>query len=273
VPELPEVETIVRELRPHLAGETILDAHVDWARSIAHPVEDIPHFCAGLIDRRIVRLWRRGKHVVLDLDDGRHLLIHLRMSGRLLLSPQGRPEHLRLVLHLSRGGRLYFYNMRKFGRLWLVDDPDQVIGDLGPEPLSEAFTPALFLSMIRKHRGMLKPLLLNQQFLAGLGNIYVDESLFRAGLHPQRTADTLTQAEVYALHGAIQDVLRQALAHHGTTFDGIFVRPQGEEGRQQEGLLVYGQQDQACARCGATIERIVVGGRGTHFCPHCQPLK
>jgi formamidopyrimidine-DNA glycosylase len=272
VPELPEVETIVRELRPHIVGALIRDAHVDWARSIAHPLEDIPRFCAGLRGRRVTGLWRRGKFAILDLDDGQHLLVHLRMSGRLLLSPGGQPQHLRMVLNLSGDGRLYFYNQRKFGRLWLVDDPELVIGDLGPEPLSEAFTPELFLSLIRKRRGMLKPLLLNQQFVAGLGNIYVDESLFRAGLHPQRTADTLTEAEVYALHSAIQGVLRQALAHHGTTFDGIFVRPQGQEGRQQEGLHVYGQQGEPCSRCGRPIERTVVGGRGTHFCPRCQPL-
>jgi formamidopyrimidine-DNA glycosylase len=272
VPELPEVETIVRELRPHVVGATIRDAHVDWARSIAHPLEDIQRFCAGLRGRQIVGLWRRGKHVVFDLDDGQHLLVHLRMSGRLLLAPHGQPQHLRMILNLLDGGQLYFYNQRKFGRLWLVDDLDAVVGDLGPEPLSEAFTPALFLSLLRKRRGMLKPLLLNQRFLAGLGNIYVDESLFRAGLHPQRTADTLTEDEIARLYEAIQGVLRQALAHHGTTFDGIFVRPQGEEGRQQEGLLVYGQTDQPCARCGTLIERIVVVGRGTHLCPQCQPL-
>ena len=273
VPELPEVETIVRELRPHVVGRTILDARVDWARSIAHPVEDIPRFCAGLKGRRIARLARRGKFVVAHLDGGQHLLIHLRMSGRLLLSPQGRPEHLRLVLDLSDQGRLYFYNQRKFGRLWLVEDTGTVFGDLGPEPLSEAFTPELFLAMVRQRRGMLKPLLLNQRFLAGLGNIYVDESLFRAGIHPQRKAGTLSDGDVASLHAAIQGVLRQALDHHGTTFDGIFVRPQGEEGRQQEGLLVYGQAGQPCARCGTSVERIVVGGRGTHFCPQCQPLR
>jgi formamidopyrimidine-DNA glycosylase len=119
---------------------------------------------------------------------------------------------------------------------------------------------------------MLKPLLLNQRFVAGLGNIYVDESLFRAGLHPQRTADTLTEGDVIRLYTAIQAVLQQAIDLHGTTFDGMFVRPQGEEGKQQEGLQVYGQAGLPCPRCGTAIERIVVAGRGTHICPHCQPL-
>ena len=272
MPELPEVETIVSELRAHVQGQTILDAHVDWARIIAHPAEDIERFCAGVRGRQIIRLWRRGKFALLDLSGDRHLIIHLRMSGRLLLAPGGKPEHLRVLLNLSEGRRLYFYNQRKFGRVWLVDDPETVVGDLGPEPLSQEFTPDLFLALMRRRRGMLKPLLLNQRFLAGLGNIYVDESLFRARLHPQRTADTLNEADIHRLYEAIRGVLGEALRHHGTTFDGIFVRPQGEEGRQQEGLCVYGQKGQPCVRCDTHIQRIVVGGRGTHFCPHCQPL-
>jgi formamidopyrimidine-DNA glycosylase len=272
MPEMPEVETIVRELRPHVVGRTILDASVDWPRILAHPAEDIEGFRAGLRGRRILRVWRRGKHLVFDLSNDLYLAIHLRMSGRLVLSPCGKPQHLRVILQLSDGGQVYFYNQRKFGRVWLVDDPATVVGHLGPEPLSEAFTLELFSSLLSKRRGMLKPLLLDQHFIAGLGNIYVDESLFQAGLHPQRKADTLTTAEIARLHSAIQRVLRQALDQHGTTFDGIFVRPQGEEGHQQEGLRVYGQAGAPCARCGTSIERIVVGGRGTHICPHCQML-
>jgi formamidopyrimidine-DNA glycosylase len=272
MPELPEVETIVRDLCPHVTGRTIVDVHVDWPRIIAHPAEDVDGFCTGVRGRRIERLWRRGKFAVLDLDQGWHLLIHLRMSGRLMLAPSGMARHLRVILALSDGGQLYFYNQRKFGRVWLVDDPATVLGGLGPEPLAPSFTPELLSSLLRARRGMLKPLLLNQRFIAGLGNIYVDESLYLAGLHPQRTADTLTEVEIRRLHGAIQYVLRQALRHHGTTFDGIFVRPQGEEGRQQEGLRVYGQQGEPCVRCGAPVERIVVGGRGTHYCPRCQLL-
>ncbi len=272
MPELPEVETIVRELCPHLLGRTIVDVHVDWARTIAHPVEEIDLFCQGVRGRRIEHLWRRGKYAILDLDDGQHLLFHLRMSGRLLLSPSGRPEHLRIRFDLSDGGHLYFYNQRKFGRVWLVWDPAPVIGDLGPEPLPETFSAGQFRAMLGRRRGMLKPLLLNQRFLAGLGNIYVDESLFLAGLHPRRAANTLSEADADCLYEAIQQVLEQALDHHGTTFDGIFVRPQGEEGRQQEGLRVYGQAGQPCPRCGTPIERDVVGGRGTHYCPRCQAL-
>jgi len=269
VPELPEVETIVRELRPHIVGQTILDAPVDWARILADPAEDIDAFRRGVRGRRIEEVWRRGKFIALTLSDGHYLLIHLRMSGRLTLAPTGRPEHLRIRFDLS-AGELYFYCQRKFGRVWLVDDPEQVIGDLGPEPLSPGLTAEEFAELLGRRRGMIKPLLLNQRFIAGLGNIYVDEALYRARLHPCRTADSLSAEEVERLYVAIRDVLGQALDHHGTTFDGIFVRPQGQEGRQQEGLLVYGQAGQPCIRCGRPIERIVVGGRGTHICPHCQ---
>jgi formamidopyrimidine-DNA glycosylase len=302
MPELPEVETIVRELCPHLVDRTIVSAQVAWERTIAQPKEDVARFCAEIRGRHIVGMGRRGKFVLIHLSgtaprknpaprglsnprpgpgsgdpdradlDPLSLVIHLRMSGQLLLAPLGSPQHLRATFALSDGGRLYFYDQRKFGRIWLVRDPNEVVGGLGPEPLAETFTAKVLEARLRKRRGMLKPLLLNQRFIAGLGNIYVDESLFRAGLHPQRTADTLTDAQILHLHSAIREVLNQALDRHGTTFDGIFVRPEGERGRQQEGLQVYKQDGLPCVRCGTPIQRTVVGGRGTHFCPQCQPL-
>lgn len=275
MPELPEVETVVRELSPHLLDRQILEVKVDWARTIEHPQEDIDLFCSTSRGLWIAGVARRAKYIRLELaQNGTRwgaCLIHLRMSGRLVVQPTGRPEHLRVTWRLSGGKTLYFYNMRKFGRVWLTRDPEQVLSALGPEPLSDAFTLPVFRAMIARRKGMLKPLLLNQQFIAGLGNIYVDESLFRARLHPLRTADTLDKDEVRRLYEAIQTTLRQAIAHHGTSFDGLFVRPDGESGRQQEGLNVYGQTDLPCTRCGAAIQRITVGQRGTHFCPACQP--
>jgi formamidopyrimidine-DNA glycosylase len=276
VPELPEVETVVRELAPHLRGRRILDVEVDWARTIAEPKEDIPLFCATLRGLRVTDVTRRAKYVLLHLAQGNAspwgaCLVHLRMSGRLVMQPAGRPEHLRVTWHLDGHKTLYFYNMRKFGRVWATRTPERVLCELGPEPLSATFTLPDFEERIAQRRGMLKPLLLNQQFIAGLGNIYVDESLFRAGLHPKRTADTLEREDVRRLYEAIQLTLRQAIAQHGTTFDGLFVRPDGEAGRQQEGLNVYGQADLPCTRCGTPIERMTVGQRGTHYCPRCQP--
>ena len=272
MPELPEVETIARELRPGLTGRTIISVQVNWPRTVALPQEDVARFAEGLIGRKIAEMGRRGKFILIALDSGSTLIVHLRMSGQLLLAPCGQAEHLRAALKFADDSALYFYDARKFGRLWLTDNAAQVVGDLGPEPLAETFTLQLLIDRFRGRRGMLKPLLLDQRFIAGLGNIYADESLFRAGLHPQRGVDTLNEAEVARLHEAIREVLSQAIEHHGTSFDGAFVRPHGEQGRQQEGLSVYQQADLPCVRCGTPIQRIVVGGRGTYFCPRCQLL-
>lgn len=269
MPELPEVETIVRELRPSLEWRTIVAAHVSWPRTIAAPMQDVARFCAGVRGRQVRSVGRRGKFVVLTLDVG-SLLIHLRMSGRLLIVPRGPERHLRMWLELKEGGSLYFYDPRKFGRVWLLDDPDVVLGQLGPEPLADDFTAEVLADRLRGRRGMLKSLLLNQRFIAGLGNIYTDESLFRAGLHPLRAANSLTIAEVRRLHRAIREVLSEAIEHCGTTFDGAYLRPGGERGEQERHLLVYGRAGQPCIRCGTPIERITVGGRGTHICPRCQ---
>ncbi len=269
MPELPEVETIVRELRPFVEGRFIIAAHVFWARTIAAPSGDIARFCTDVRGRQVLNLRRRGKFIVFSLD-ATSLLIHLRMSGRLLLAPQGAERHLRMRLDLDEGRSLYFYDPRKFGRIWLLDEPQEVLGRLGPEPLADDFTVEVLSELLRGRRGMLKPLLLDQQFIAGLGNIYADESLFRAGIHPRRPANSLIPDEVRRLHRAIRKVLSEAIEHCGTTFDGVYLRPGGEEGEQVAHLLVYGRTGQPCPRCGTPIERTTVGGRGTHICPNCQ---
>lgn len=284
MPELPEVETIVRDLRPHLVGRVVADVRVSWPRTIAEPVEDVEAFRVGVVGRRITKVGRRGKLLWICLNDGQSILIHLRMSGRLVLQPAPSDRHLRVTFVLAHAhvstdddpeperSYLYFYDQRKFGRIWLTGDAIRVLAVLGPEPLASDFSPEELAVRLARRRGALKPLLLNQRVIAGLGNIYADEALFHAGLHPQRPANTLSEREVVRLHAAIQGVLQQAIDLHGTTFDGLFIRPDGEEGRQQEGLRVYGQAGMPCTRCGTVIERIVVGGRGTHICPRCQPL-
>jgi len=282
MPELPEVETIVRDLRPHLEGRAIADVEVSWPRTIAEPAEDVEAFRNGVVGRRIVQVGRRGKLIWLRLDDGQSVVIHLRMSGRLVLLPAASGRHLRVTFalaHASGPGQgepehicLYFYDQRKFGRIWLTRDAARMFGDLGPEPMEAAFGIEELALLLARRRGALKPLLLNQRVIAGLGNIYVDEALFRAGVHPQRAANTLSREEDVSLHSAIEAVLQHAIELHGTTFDGLFVRPGGEEGRHQEGLQVYGRAGLPCTRCGTPIERIVVAGRGTHFCPRCQTL-
>jgi len=178
-----------------------------------------------------------------------------------------------VLFPLDDGQSLCFYDQRKFGRLRLVDDPAEVLNDLGPEPLADDFTAAQLGEMLTRRRGRIKPLLLNQHFLAGLGNIYSDESLWRAGIHPLRRANTLTPAQVQRLHRAIRDVLRAAIADGGTTLpDATYQRTDGQPGEFGKRLAVYGRAGQPCLRCGTAIERIRVSQRGTHFCPRCQPL-
>jgi formamidopyrimidine-DNA glycosylase len=269
MPELPEVETIRRELGPSLVGRTIIGVTVGWEGCVDRPSPG--GFCDQVVGRRIEEVGRRGKFLVLTLSGGRSLLVHLRMTGSLLVKDPSDPveTHTRLTLLLDDGKELRFVNVRKFGRLYLVEDAAEVVGDLGPEPLAEDFSAGDFCGLLQNRRGMIKPLLLNQRFLAGLGNIYVDEALFRARIHPQRTADTLTPDELGNLYEAIREVLREAIASQGTSRSD-YVRPDGSEGTFQERLLVSGKAGEPCPRCGAEIERLVVGGRGTYVCPRCQ---
>jgi formamidopyrimidine-DNA glycosylase len=201
------------------------------------------------------------------------LIVHLRMTGRLEAMSGDNPavtnSHVRAWFELVSGQRLVFTDQRKFGRIWLVNDPQTVIGKLGPEPLAWDFTPEQLAKRLAPRRAAMKSLLLNQTIVAGLGNIYADESLFLSGIHPLRTADNLDQAEITRLHSAIQKVLNEAIAERGTTLRDY--RPAyGAEGAYQHRLRVYGQTDRPCPQCGAPIRRIRVAQRSTHFCPRCQ---
>jgi formamidopyrimidine-DNA glycosylase len=197
------------------------------------------------------------------------------MSGQLRVEPATmQPDsHARVVFHLVDGRQLIFSDTRKFGRIYLTPDPEQVAGSLGPEPLGEEFTPASFLESLTRRKGALKPLLLNQTFLAGLGNIYTDEALFAAGLHPLRKASSLTPAEAERLYVAIRAVLQCAIGSRGTTLpDARYRDAEGNPGGNQQNLCVYQRCGEPCVRCGTPIERIVVGQRGTHYCPSCQKM-
>ena len=273
MPELPEVETVARGLHASLVGRTVVGVEVRWARSVVPPEPDA--FARRLTGQAVADVRRRGKWVVIGLSGGDTLLVHLRMSGRLVLEsePCLDDRHLRVLLFLDDGRRLHFSDQRKFGRMVLTTEPQEVLGGLGPEPLADDFTPQRLGEMLARRRGRIKPLLLNQRFLAGLGNIYADEALWRAGVHPLRRAGTLTPAEVRRLHQAIRSVLRAAIASGGTTLpDRIYQQADGRAGEFAGWLVVYGQAGQPCPRCGAPVERIRVGQRGTHFCPCCQPL-
>ena len=276
MPELPEVEIIVRGLRPDLQGRAILSAGVYWPRTIA--TSSIEVFQRRIAGQRVESVGRRGKYVTLQLSGGDWLLIHLKMTGHLQVMPPGARDappgkHVRAVFCLDDGYQLVFRDPRKFGRIHLTGDPDTVVGDLGPEPLAGDFTLEVFTARMRRRRGRLKPLLLNQRFIAGLGNIYADESLFAARLHPRRTAGTLSDDEIAALYHAIRRVLRQGIENRGTTLsDGVYRDAAGEEGSNQAQLRVYGRTGQPCVCCATPVQRIVLSGRGAHFCPRCQSV-
>lgn len=270
MPELPEVEVVARALRPELCGETIQRVEVRWARSIAHPSPDT--FVEALQGLAIRDVSRRAKFLVISAPP-QTLLVHLCMTGRLLLCERQAQDalidrHVHVVFYLSSDRWLLYHDPRKFGRLYLYRDPEAVLGALGPEPLSDELTLPVFQKLLQRRR-QIKPLLLDQHVLAGLGNIYADESLWRAQIHPCRRASDLNVTEVTRLRDAIRMVLRQAIAHNGTTFRD-FRRPRNEAGEHQLVLAVYGRAGRPCRRCGALIERTVVGGRGTHYCPICQ---
>lgn len=272
MPELPEVETISRSLRPTLLGAEIVEAKVRWERTIASP--SARTFRERIRGQKIVAVGRRAKFIHLQLS-AYSLFVHLRMSGDLFIKEGGyQPEkHDRLILRFSplpvgeeSGGRsLVFNDTRKFGRVWLTDDPASVIGDLGPEPLSDAFTPAWLYENLRRRHRQLKPLLLDQTFLAGLGNIYTDEALHAARLHPQAASDSVTKKQAEDLHEAIRAALTEGIRRNGASIDRIY-----RGGEFQNYFRVYDRQGSPCPVCGTEIVRLVVGQRGTHICPKCQ---
>jgi len=272
MPELPEVETIARHLAPVLTGQTIAHVDVLWKRTVDRPTPDA--FCAALTGACVMDVSRRGKFIQVALSTGQTLLVHLRMSGKfaVICDGPGDNKHARLRWQLGDGAWVVFIDPRKFGRFYLVDDPREITGDLGPEPLSADFTPEWLAAHLAQRRGEIKPLLLNQRFIAGLGNIYVSEALWQAGIHPQRIAGTLSAAEANRLHAAIVAALRAGLENGGTSLDGLYAYPSGGTGRNQEYLRVYDRAGEQCPRCGYAVERIVQGQRSTYFCPVCQGL-
>ena len=282
MPELPEVETVARDLRPRLLGATIVGARTTWARTVrTHaPVA----FADAVAGREVVAVGRRAKQLVIDLSGDAALTVHLKMTGQLFVVPAESPEdpYVRLVLELGDGRELRFRDIRKFGRVGLYGR-DPVTGELvaevggaavfaaiGPEPLDDAFTLRAFRARLRRRKGRLKSLLLDQSFLAGVGNIYADESLWRSRLHPLRTVGTLRPPDERRLYEAIRGVLAEAVERRGSSIDD-YTAPDGD-GSMQERLDVYQRTGEPCRRCGRPVKRIVVGARSTHLCSWCQRL-
>jgi len=274
MPELPEVEIIVRDLKTKkLIGRTIEKAAVFWPRSIATP--KVPEFVAQIRGKKIMDLTRRAKFIVLHLDGNATLLIHLRMTGRLNFTdpatPRDRHEHVLLLL--DDGRELRFRDIRKFGKWYLTQNGESKLTTLGPEPLDPLFNVQTFYRKLTQRDRMLKPLLLDQSFIAGLGNIYIDEALWEAKLHPETNSAALEKESVVRLYQAIQKVLKIGIKNLGTSLgksDVNFYSVGGRRGRNQDALRVFRKTGEPCPRCKTPIQRLIVGQRSSHICPQCQ---
>jgi formamidopyrimidine-DNA glycosylase len=294
VPELPEVETVARDLRGLVVGARIAETRVNWLKTLRS--QDEGAFEDAVVGRSIVGTSRRAKLVVLDLDgglsadgqplpdDGAAITIHLKMTGQLFVVRAGQPEdpYVRLVIAFEDGRELRFRDIRKFGRVG-VARRDPKTGDLrgelggaktfkgfGPEPLDPGFTARAFSRRIGARRGRLKSILLDQSFIAGVGNIYADEALWAARLHPLRSAQSLRPGDAARLYRELTRILHEAVLRRGSSIDD-YTAPEGD-GEMQERLQVYQRAGEPCRRCGRVVRRIVLGGRSTHFCSWCQRL-
>ena len=274
MPELPEVETYIRELAPLLRGRTVTRAQVTWERTIAAPAA--ADFCRAIQGQRFDDFDRRGKYMLLKLAGGMTLIVHLRMTGKLSVveAATAADKHTHVVMTLDDGSHLHYRDTRKFGRIWLVSDPTQVLHKLGPEPLSTDFEIDKFFKKLRGRKASIKALLLDQSIVAGVGNIYADEALFLAGIRPARAGSSLSLADTTALHKAIQQVLQAGIAYRGSSLGDSdlqnYTRPGGEKGGFQEEFKVFRRTGKPCPTCHTVVERIVLAQRSTHFCPHCQ---
>jgi formamidopyrimidine-DNA glycosylase len=270
MPELPEVETIKNELSPWVVGQSFTQVDIADAKLVspASPEE----VRRGLIGQRIESLERRGKYLISHLSNRRSLIMHLRMTGSLLLNPREVNRYTRAIFRLSNGQRLVFSDRRRLGVIWLVNDAGTVVGKLGPEPLGKGFTAGILRQRLSRHHIPIKAALLNQAIVAGVGNMYADEALFAAHIHPQRKADELSPEEARTLHNSIRKILRIAIGSKGASVDS-YVRPQGELGTAHLNFKVAHRGGERCPACRAIIERVVVQGRGTYFCPRCQRLR
>jgi formamidopyrimidine-DNA glycosylase len=267
MPELPEVETIKNELLPHVLGRTITGVELFWERIVRQP--SLEEFRSLVIGKKITGLSRRGKYLFFHLNGGPVLVMHMKMTGSLLVDPSD-TRFTRAIVHLDNSSHIHFWDPRKFGVMWLEGNESAVIDQLGPEPLDDLFKPETLAGILRNRTAPVKPVLLDQSVIAGIGNMYVDEALFEAKIHPMRPAGSLSGGEVHRIYDAIRKVLRKALEKKGASVRN-YIRPDGILGTAHDEFSVAHGVGKKCPRCGAPIERIVVRGRGTYYCPVCQP--
>jgi formamidopyrimidine-DNA glycosylase len=273
MPELPEVETVRNELLPHVVGRQIEGVTLVWEGIVKEPSPE--EFCSRIRGQTILGIKRRGKYLMVALSSGDYLIIHLKMSGALIVLPEETepPKYTRAIIHLDKGKAVFFRDPRKFGMMKLVADVAFIEEKLGPEPLEDDFTAAVLGERLAGRKAPIKALLLDQKLLAGVGNMYADEALYAARINPYRHGGSLTKREVGRLHGEIRRILWAAIENRGASVDTYF-RPDGSTGTAHyEFKVAHGLGGDTCAVCGGPIKRVVIGGRGTYFCPKCQKMK
>jgi len=273
MPELPEVETIKNELLPHIVGRQVTGVTLFWEGIVHQP--SVEEFYSRLIGQRLTGLARRGKYLLFSLTSGEVLIIHLKMTGSLLVGQDSSepPKYTRAIIHLDKDINIFFRDPRKLGVMWLVGDESIIVGKLGPEPLETGFTPQVLAQRLTNRTAPIKALLSDQTFIAGIGNMYADEALFAARIHPLRSGGSLSSEEVKHLHRAIQRVLWSAIGNKGASVD-TYLRPDGTLGTAHfQFQVAHRLGGKFCPVCGTPIERIPVRNRGSYFCPHCQPEK
>ena len=269
MPELPEVETIKSQLIPLVVGRRIQSVEFLWQKILLTP--SVEEFNQRVEKRLIERLDRRGKYLILCLDNGDALLVHLRMTGSFLVGEDNTlpNRHVRAVVHLDNGLKMFFVDPRKFGKFQLLSGDSSALLKLGPEPMSDVFTEQRLTAILDGKKSPVKALLVDQSMIAGIGNMYADEVLYEAGIHPLRLASSLSSQEIIRLHGAIKRILKEAIDSGGASVSDYF-HPDGTKGKAQESFKVAHRSAKNCFVCGRLIERIVVRQRGTCFCPNCQ---
>ena len=267
MPELPEVETIKNELSPHIISRRFTDVTVCDAKPVKQPSVD--EFRRKLTGQSINNLERHGKYLIFCLSSGSMLVIHLKMTGALLLNPKQPDGYARVIFHFDNHNQLVFTDRRRLGALWLLENELTVTGKLGPEPLAPEFTVQTLAKRLHKRQAPIKAVLLDQAFIAGIGNMYADEALFAAKIHPLRKADSLSHGEIRNLHKAIIDVLQSAIDSKGASID-TYKRPDGQLGTAHDNFRVAHRGSKPCPVCGTPIQRLAIRNRGSYFCPNCQ---
>ncbi|MFH1381747.1 MAG: bifunctional DNA-formamidopyrimidine glycosylase/DNA-(apurinic or apyrimidinic site) lyase [Chloroflexota bacterium] len=272
MPELPEVETIKNEISPYIIGRRISGITLPWEGIVKEPSAE--EFCSRVTGRKIMSIVRRGKYLLVNLDSSDTLILHMKMSGSLLIVDGAAepPKYTRAIVCLDNGRKIFFRDPRKFGVMRLVKDGLSVVSKLGPEPLEASFTPEVLARLLAKRVSPIKALLSDQQVIAGIGNMYADEALFAAKIHPLRPGGSLTKDEIKRLYGAIIKVLKLGLFYKGAS-ERDYVRPDGTKGTAHSQFKIAHRGGELCPNCGTPIQRTTVRNRGTYFCPKCQPAR